>query len=202
MKMLSSWSVTTAQGKIKWTIVLCMHGQVKYSGSNTKNLPIKDFSLLYSANFLSSLYKMTYFSVKSTLSVSVLYYYFLCSGNIYPGEAPYETGTEVCTQCPSDKPYCKANLCCECKERVYYQLALNVYTVLKPAHLYPEIKFQQTPHIAALYIGGNCINPLPLYKDYLGVPIAVKTWPEVVAIEYSHMGSGKVFTIIIIMSCI
>lgn len=74
MKMLSSWSVTTAQGKIKWTIVLCMHGQVKYSGSNTKNLPIKDFSLLYSANFLSSL---LFFGEIYTQCLSVVLLFFM-----------------------------------------------------------------------------------------------------------------------------
>lgn len=60
------------------------------------------------------------FSIKTLLASS---YICLCHiihnypvpirGNVYYGEAPYETGTESCTQCPYDKPYCKANLCGE-----------------------------------------------------------------------------------------
>ena len=43
----------------------------------------------------------------------------LCySGNFY-GEPPYQTGTEVCSACPADKPYCVGNLCGEFKNITY-----------------------------------------------------------------------------------
>jgi len=33
------------------------------------------------------------------------------SGNLYPGEKPYQSGTESCSSCPTNKPFCVSNLC-------------------------------------------------------------------------------------------
>ncbi|CAI8023698.1 hypothetical protein GBAR_LOCUS13827 [Geodia barretti] len=35
---------------------------------------------------------------------------FPCSGN-FEGEKPYQTGSEACTSCPSERLYCVNNLC-------------------------------------------------------------------------------------------
>ena len=50
--------------------------------------------------------------VLKCISVSVMLKTLVlcCSGN-FEGEKPYQTGTEACTGCPSDRQYCVNNLC-------------------------------------------------------------------------------------------